>query len=97
MVVGVIVSGIILGAMVLLGQRVRWYGYCKMRADKHYEAQAEMEMMADGHQPSYGFHSSYLSAGYRRLADYHGQMRRKWKIAAGRPGEPVAPDPPEPR
>jgi len=31
--------------------------------------------MADGHQPSYGFHP-YLSAKYRRVADFHGQMRR---------------------
>jgi hypothetical protein len=97
MVVVVIVIGVILGTLVLLDHRRRWYGYCKMRADKHYEAQAEMEMMADGHRPSYGFHSPYLSAKYKRLADYHAQMRRKWEIAAGRPGEPVAPDPPEPR
>jgi hypothetical protein len=51
--------------------------------------------MADGHQPSYGFHPD-LSAKYRRVADYHAQMRRKWEASAWRPGEPVAPDPPEP-
>ena len=51
--------------------------------------------MADGHQPSYGFHP-YLSAKYRRLADDHAQMQRKWEAAAWRPVGPVAPDPPEP-
>jgi hypothetical protein len=97
MVVGVIVIGVILGALVLLGRGLRWHAYCKSRADKHREAQAEMEMMADGHRPSYGFDSPYLSDKYRRLADYHARMRRKWEVAAWRPGERVAPDPPEPR
>jgi hypothetical protein len=97
MVVGVIVIGVIVGALVLLDRRLRWYGYCKMRAEKHGEAQIEMELMADGHQPRYGFHGPYLSDKYRWLADYHAQMRRKWEIAAWRPGEPVSPDLPEPR
>ena len=96
MVVGVIVIGVILGALVLLGRWLRWYGYCKTRADKHREARVELEMMADGHQPSYGFHP-YLSAKYRRLADYHAQMGRKWETAAWHLWKPVAPDPPEPR
>jgi hypothetical protein len=95
MVVGVIVIGVILGALVLLGRWLRWYGYCKMRADKHREARVELELKADGHRPSYGFHP-YLSAKYRRLADHHAQMRREWEAAAWRPAEPVAPDPPEP-
>ena len=38
MVVGVIVVGVIVGALVLLDRRLRWYGYCKMRAEKHDEA-----------------------------------------------------------
>ena len=97
MVIGVIVIAVILGALVVLDRRLRWYGYCKMRAAKHREAQIEMEMMAHDHQPRYGFHGPYLSEKYRRLADYHAQMRRKWDIAAWRPGEPVSPDPPEPR
>jgi hypothetical protein len=96
MVVGVIVTGVILGALVLLGRGLRWYGYCKMRADKHREAQIYMEMMAHDHQPRYGFYSPYLSDKYKRLADYHAQMRRKWEAAAWRPGELVAPDPPDP-
>ena len=74
---------------------VRWYWYCKMRADKHGEAHVEMEMMAIGHRASRGFHP-YLSAKYKRVADSHAQMRRKWEAAAWRPGEPVEFDPPEP-
>jgi hypothetical protein len=96
MVVGVIMIGVILGALVLLDRRLRWYGYCKTEAEKHRDAQVEMELMADGHQPSRGFHP-YLAAKYKRIADYHAQMRRKWEIAAWRPGEPVAADSPEPR
>jgi hypothetical protein len=96
MVIIVIVIGTVLGALVLWDHRLRWYRYCQMRADEHRQAQAEMEMMADGHRPSYGFHP-YLSSKYKRLADYHARMRRKWEVTAWRPGEPVAPDPPEPR
>jgi hypothetical protein len=96
MAVGVIVIAVILGALVLLDRRLRWYGHCKMRADKHREAQIEMKMMAHDHQPHYGFPSPYLSDKYRRIADYHAQMRRKWEIAAWHPGQPVVPDPPKP-
>jgi hypothetical protein len=95
MAVGVIIIGVILGALVLLDHRLKWYRHCMMRADEHRAAQAEMEMMAEGHRPSHGFHP-YLSAKYKRVADYHAQLRRKWEAAAWRPGEPVAPDPPEP-
>jgi hypothetical protein len=95
MVVSVLLIGVILGALVLLDHRLRWYKHCMMRADQHKGARAVMEMMADGHQPSRGFHP-YLSAKYKRIADYHAQMRRKWETAAWRLDEPVAPDPPEP-
>jgi hypothetical protein len=92
----VLLVGLILGALVLLGRWLRWREYCKARADTHREAQVELELMADGHQPSHGFHP-YLSAKYRRLADYHAQLRQKWETASSHPWEPVAPDPPEPK
>lgn len=38
-----------------------------------------------------------LVATARRRIDYHGQMRRKWEQAAGRPWVAVAPDPPPPQ
>src|SRR4051812_31389762 len=93
-IVAVIVIGAILGALVLMDRRLRWYRHCMVMAEQHQAAQAEMEMMASGHQPSRGFHP-YLSAKYKRIADHHARMRRKWEAAAGRPGDPVAPDPPE--
>jgi hypothetical protein len=95
MAVIVIVIGIAIGALVLLDRRLSWYRYCQMRADEHHQAQARMELMADGHQPSRGFHP-YLAAKYKRVSDFHAQMRRKWQDATWRPGEPVGPDPPEP-
>jgi hypothetical protein len=46
MVVAVIVIGVILGALVLVDRRLRWYRHCMMRADKHQAAQAAMEVTA---------------------------------------------------
>ena len=80
----VIVTGVIYGSLVLIDRRVKWYRHCIRRADQHQAAQAEMELMADGHRPSRGFHP-YLSAKYKRVADYHALMRRKWEAAARAP------------
>jgi len=44
-----------------------------------------MEGMADGHQPSRGFHPYFSANKYKRVADYHAKMWRKWEAAAWRP------------
>jgi hypothetical protein len=34
--------------------------------------------------------------GWAMIADWHGQLRRKYEDAAGHPWEPIGPDPPRP-